>query len=160
MLKLGNSKCYASANGICFTSALFPANISLTKAECEQAKADGAAIETCYFENDYWAYAAKKCNSEGGRLPTIAEVAKIADYVYNTNGIGAKQNVSDLIMDTDKVAELGLNLSLGISNSFYIWASDESSLNGAYNRRFYANGTNFNDSYRSGNDKFAICVGD
>ncbi len=39
-------------------------------------------------------------------MPTMAQLADIANYVYNTSDIGAYDNVSPLTLDYDKAAEL------------------------------------------------------
>ena len=92
-------------------------------------------------------------------MPTMAQVAEIANYVYNTSGIGAKENVSNLTLDYDKVSELGFTVTQG--SYFYVWSGEEySSSYGAYGRYFNSAGTNWYYGYRSSSSRQAVCLGD
>ena len=116
LFKIGNS---------CFSEPFM--SEAITSAECEKI-ADlgyGNKKTSCrYYEKDYWAGAVKAC---GGTqyMPTMAHLAKIGDYVYNTSGIGAEQNIFDgLKLDSDKLAGLGLKL-VHLMGSYHVWSGDE-----------------------------------
>ena len=63
---------------------------SITKAECEQEKNKGYGISSCYYEDDYWAGAMKKCHDLGMHLPTPQTLANLAGAVYGRTDIGPK----------------------------------------------------------------------
>ena len=163
--KLG-SGCFAEINGICITTAPFKAS-AMTFEECTGYKAThtGTNIDTpaggeaaalgiskCYYEKDYWAGAVKACGGKSN-VPTMAQLAKIADYIYNTNGIGAKQDLTGLTFDTSKSAELGLN-----SSNVHLWSREESSPYLSYSRKFGANDTNKTNAYRYYTTRHTLCI--
>ena len=154
VLSLAGNSCAFEIDGTCYTAPFTPA--PLTKAECEQLKAD-LGIKECYWENDYWAGAVKACGGVS-KMPTMAQVADIANYVYNTSGIGAKQDVSNLTLDYAKVAELGFTASSG--SSFYVWSGEEFSYYNAYIRGFYPTNTYWNHYYRGDSGWQAVCIAD
>ena len=127
---LDGKNCAFEIDDICFTAPFYPEPI--TKAECEQLKGD-LGIKECYYDNDYWAGAVKACGGVS-KMPTMAQVADIANYVYNTSGIGAKTDKSGLTLDYDKVAELGFTASQG--SYFSIWPGEEYPDHYAYRRSF------------------------
>ena len=149
---LGKNSSYAEVNGVLFASAPFnPKALSLT--ECEQAKKDGAPINNCYYDNDYWAGAVKKCHDEGKRLPTQSELSKIASYIYNTEVTLGTTNGT---LDYDKAAQIGLKFIQG--TYFYIWSDEETSASRAYSRNFGPSNTNWYEAHRSLSDYQAICI--
>ena len=90
-------------------------------------------------------------------MPTIAQLADIANYVYNTSGIGS--NVYGLTLDTDKVAQLGF--SIDSTGYFYVW-SEEYSYNGA-SARYFAPTYTYSTPYgrvRNLSNYQAVCLGD
>ena len=153
VLSLGGSNCAFEINGTCFTAPFYPEPI--TKAECEQLKAD-LGIKACGYDNDYWAGAVKACGGVS-KMPTKAQLNDIANYVYNTSGISG--NKSGLTLDYDKVAELGFTASSG--SSFYVWSGEEYS-NGydAYYRHFNPTNTHWSSTSRGSSTPQAVCLGD
>ena len=151
--KLGRN-CAFELGGTCFGAPFRPT--SLTKAECEAEK-DSLGIKECYHEDDYWAGAVKACGGTG-KMPTMAQLAEIANYVYNTSGIGAP-SVNSLTRDNDKVAELGFTVT-GSYSSFYVWSGEEYSRGDAYYRTFGSTGTGWNGGYRRSFHTQAVCLGD
>ena len=148
--KLGRN-CAFELGGTCFGAPFTPT--PLTKAECEAEK-DSLGIKECYHENDYWAGAVKACGGVS-KMPTAAQIAEIANYVYNTSGIGAKENVYNLTLDRDKAAELGFTGPI-----FFVWSGEEYSSNNAYDRGFGSTSTSW-QSYSRGNRLLqAVCLGD
>ena len=138
----------------CFTAPFMPEPI--TRTECEELKGD-LGIKKCNYESDYWAGAVKACGGVS-KMPTMAQVADIANYVYNTSGIGAKENVYNLTLDYDKVAELGFTASQG--STFSVWSGEEYSINVAYGRGFGPTATDWHNGGRSDNGRQAFCLGD
>ena len=155
---LGNSNCAFEINGTCYTAPFIPT--PLTLAECEELKGD-LGIKECKYNNDYWAGAVKACGGVS-KMPTLVQLAEIANYVYNTSGIGAKEQVSNLTLDYDKVAELGFTVSS--ASSFSVWSGEEhrSVLNTyAHGRSFYPTLTSWaNTAYRYISSLQAVCLGD
>ena len=152
VLSLGGSNCAFEINGTCFTAPFFPEPI--TKAECEQLKGD-LGIKECYYDNDYWAGAVKACGGVS-KMPTMAQIADIANYVYNTSGIGATTQ-RDLTLDYDKVEELGFFPG----SYFYVWSGEEYGSGIGYGRRgFYSTSTSWSYTYRNNSNPQAVCIGD
>ncbi len=151
---LGNSSCAFELDDVCFTAPFKPDAMSL--ADCEAQKGD-LGIKECYYDGDYWAGAVKACGGVD-KMPTMAQVAKIADYVYNTSGIGAKENVSNLTLDYDKVTELGFSATQG--SAFYVWSGEEYSKTYAYRRHFIPTYTGYYDDSRRSSLIQAVCLGD
>ena len=101
---LGESNCVLQLDGFCFT-APFLANVPLTYDECIAHK-DEWQIEYCYnTDENYWGGVVKKCGG-AQNMPTFEHLAKLADYIYNTNGVGAEESIS-LEIDMYKVYEFG-----------------------------------------------------
>lgn len=151
---LNGKNCAFEINGTCFTAPFFPDPI--TKAECEQLK-DDLGIKECYDNNDYWAGAVKACGGVD-KMPTLTQLADIANYVYNTSGIGAIKEVTNLTLDYDKVAELGFTASQG--SAFYVWSENERTSFYTYIRTFAPTRTYRVDYYRKYSNTQAVCLGD
>ena len=156
VLSLGSS-CAFEINGTCFTAPFRPT--SLIYAECQEEVAKGElGIKACMYAADYWAGAVKACGGVS-KMPTMAQVADIANYVYNTSGIGAQTDKTGLTLDYDKVAELGFTAIPG--SSFYVWSGEEYSSYYAYTRGFGRTGTDwYSDSTRGGDYRQAVCIVD
>ena len=150
---LGGEKCAFELGGTCFGAPFTPTPI--TKAECEQLKGD-LGITNCPFDSDYWAGAVKACGGTS-KMPTLTHLADIANYVYNTSGIGAKEVVPNLTLDYDKVSELGFTVT---GSSFSVWSGEEYSSNYAYLRNFTSTITNWNINYHINSNLQAVCLGD
>ena len=150
--KLG-SGCFAEVNGVCL--AMQPqVPTPVTKAECEQLKAEGYGINACSSNNDYWAGAVKLCGGTD-KMASTAQLGKIAAYVYNKDSIGAKEDVSNVTFDSTKAAELGLP-----SPTFLLWAGEEYSAGSAYYRSFYSTNTYWGKYDRGSSARLAVCLGD
>jgi len=85
----------------------------------------------------------------------MAQLAEIANYVYNTSGIGAKQDVSSLTFDTTKATELGLP-----SPNFYLWSGEEDGSYDAYFSYFNSTATGWDYGCRDFSSPLAVCLGD
>ena len=154
VLSLAGSNCAFEIGGTCFTAPFFPK--ALTKAECEEEVEKGKlGIKACSSNTDRWAGAVKACGGIN-KMPTKAQLADIANYLYNTSGIGAEDMVN-LPRDDEKVAELGLTIH---PTGVELWSRDEKSGNVAYSRYFKSTTTYAGVSSRNLGVPQAICLGD
>ncbi len=150
--KLGRN-CAFELGGTCFGTPFYPEPI--TPSECEKIKGK-LGINACGYANDYWAGAVKACGGIS-KMPTPEQLADIANYVYNTSGIGAKETSGpNLTLDTEKASKLGITL---VGGYFYIWSNEESSNIYAYYRYFGPNMTPWNYSHRNDSSRQTICIG-
>ena len=136
--------------GICIANAPFiPA--SLTYDECIQRQNE-LGIKNCIAdEDDNWGGAVKKCKDAGKRLPTMAELGKIAAYIYNVPSIG-EQEFLEVTRDEDKVSLL---LGFQLATPFAFWSEQSTS-----SRMFDPAGTYFLSSLTRRSQLFAVCVSD
>ena len=90
------------------------------------------------------------------KLPTPAQVGEIADYLYNTSGIGTGYK-SGISLDMDKLAAMNMALT---SNVFYIWTNQEGSGGQkTATRDSYATNTSLSQTSKRNNSKvYAFCV--
>ena len=155
---LNGKNCAFELDGVCFT-APFKADEPLTKKECEEIADQGFGNKKEYCkETDYWAGAVKQCGGTD-KMPTMEHLAKIANYVYNTSNIGAMDNVENLKLDNDKVAELGFTLDAG--GRLFIWAGEEDVDYGARHRNFFDTSTSkYYWDLRTYNTLYAVCLAD
>ncbi len=129
---LGTGKCAFELGGLCFGSPFYPTPI--TYAECEAEK-DVLGIKDCYNGDDYWAGAVRTCGGINN-VPSMAQLAEIANYVFNISGVGALEERLDVTLDYDKVAELGFTVD---GNVFYVWSNEEITSENSYCRFFNKN---------------------
>ena len=166
VLSLGGIECAFEVNGTCYTNPALPS--PMTKAECEQAVAEGTlGIKACYYDNDYWAGAVKHC---GGvqNMPTPAQLAEIATDLYGDHGFSTSgyEYKDGLTMDKTKSyvsildAVYGDSVSGKPSGEFAIWSGQESAGYYAYERGFYSDNATANDNERNDNYVLAVCLGD
>ena len=146
--RLGNSGCFAEVGDICITMAPQEVAPHVWNA-CDQqgnstdpedlAFMSKYGIENCYSEPpehigyagiDGWAAAVEMCGG-ADKMASMADLAKIADYVYNTSGIGEIERVENLTLDEEKAAALGLP-----SGEFEIWSGELYGYANAYSRDF------------------------
>ncbi len=144
----------ATLNGVKIVStATVPT--PMTQADCETNKSK-YGINACPCDNDYWAGAMKACKDMGGRLPTEAELAKIASELYGVT-IGATESKDSVTLDESKIPT---SLS-GLGSSWYaLWSSSEHSANEAGYRGFDSWDTGRSSTTRNDSSVRAICVGD
>lgn len=149
---LGNSCAIELDGGKCFTAPFTPTPV--TKAECEQMKADGK-VNACYYEQDYWAGAVKQCGGKSN-MPTMSDLGKIASGIYKGNpSIGAKEDKSNLTYVPGTASSLGLP-----EPYFSLWSGEEhSNAYGAYTRGFDPTDSYWGYTYRSNSGFQAVCLG-
>mgnify|MGYP004452127135 CR=1 FL=1 len=150
---LGNN-CAFEVNGTCYTAPFTPK--PLTLAECEAQKSD-LGINGCRVEQDYWAGAVKACKKQGKKLPTLAQLGKLASQLYVGNPtIGATENKRDIQFDSNSSTAK----SLGLTPNFWVWSGEEHDSLHAYSRLFYPTFSSREDDYRGYSSTPAVCVGD
>ncbi len=127
---LGNN-CAVVVGGTCFTAPFKPT--PLTKAECEQAVAEGKlGIKYCHYNTDYWAGAVKQCGGVS-KMPTLAQLGELASQMYVGNpSIGATEYKTDIQYDPNS----SVSKALGLTPYFYLWSGEEISSSNAYGRTF------------------------
>ena len=102
--------------------------------------------------NDYWAGAAELCGGTS-KMANMADLGKIAAYVYNKDNIGANAYITDLTLYTAKASELGLP-----SSGFSIWSGEEDSEYDASLRLFNSTNTSHASYNRNNRNRLAVCV--
>ena len=150
--KLGTG-CTFEINKTCYNTPFIPTPI--TKDECNTLK-DELGIKDCSTKNDYWAGAVKAC---GGidKMPTMQQLAEIANFIYGTTHIEPTTSQYHLTIDDAKAASLGLQYTIG--SSFYIWSGIEESGEKAHRRFFNPTSSGAQTGNRSSN-RIAICIVD
>ena len=149
------SSCAFEVGGTCYTAPFTPK--PMTKAECEQAVAEGKlGIKYCYYEQDYWAGAVKQCGGVS-KMPTMAQLGELASQMYVGNpSIGAKQDKDNIQFDSNSSTAK----SLGLTPYFYLWSGEEYSSSGAYGRGFYTTYSFWYNYYRYSSYFQAVCLGE
>ncbi len=110
-------------------------------------------MTSTYGKNDYWAGAVEAC---GGvqNLPSMAQLAEMANYVYNTSGVQAKNDKYNVTMNTERATSLGFN-----SSRFSLWSKEEYAATGVYDRSFYSNYTLwYTNRRRDQSGEQAVCI--
>uniref|UniRef100_UPI00402694E3 hypothetical protein n=1 Tax=Candidatus Scatousia sp. TaxID=3085663 RepID=UPI00402694E3 len=149
---LGSSCAIELDGGKCFGAPFTPKPV--TKAECEQMKADGM-VSYCGYESDYWAGAVKQCGGKSN-MPTMADLGKMASAIYEGNPtIGAYNDVRNLTYKPGTATSLGLP-----EPSFYLWSGEENGSTTAYTRYFRPTNSYWHNSSRSFSNIQAVCLGD
>ena len=140
---------------MCFSAPFTPT--PMTKAECEQAVAEGKLeIKGCNYEQDYWAGAVKQCGGVS-KMPTGAQLGELASQMYVGNpSIGAYENKSGIQFDSNSSTAK----SLGLTPYFYLWSGEENSSIYAYGRTFGTTGSYWGSISRSYSDGQAVCLGE
>ena len=157
--KLG-SVCAFELGGTCFGTPFAPT--PLTVAECEAEK-NKLGIDYCLSDYNYWAGAVQQC---GGidKMASMAQLAEIANYVYNTTNIDAGTQITYLTLDYDRVAELGFSINETGTSLFTIWSRETKfGITGGYRiygRVFFKDNTGiyYNRTNGSSNDVQAVCI--
>ena len=153
VISLSGSNCAFEIGDTCYTAPFYPD--LLTKAECEAQK-DDLGIANCPYDNEAWAGAVKACGGVS-KMPTLEQLGEIANYIYNTSGIGAKTSKSGLTLDYDKLAELGFTATQG--SEFYVWSGEEYGIGNASARIFYPTSTGWDTAGRNSSRRQAVCIG-
>ena len=97
-------------------------------------------------EIDYWLASKMLCEKDGGRLPTMKELAEIASYMYQED-FEEYEDKYDLELKNELIP-------LG-----YYWSSREGSAAFAFIRSFGSSGSGYYDYYRY-YALYALCLGD
>ena len=145
------SSCAIEIGSLCLTAPFTPT--PMTKAECEAQKAN-LGINYCYYNDDYWAGAVKKCKEDGKRLPTQAELLEIAKVIYPNQTISSDGYTGDLSYTIGNATSIGFP-----EPYFYLWSGVEAGSERGYIRYFDTTysvfGYNFRDYHQN---SYAICM--
>ena len=149
------SSCAFEVGSTCYTAPFTPT--PMTKAECEQAVAEGKlGITSCFWDDDYWAGAVKQCGGVS-KMPTAAQLGELASQLYVGNpSIGAKENKDNIQYDPNSP----VSKALGLTPYFYLWAGEEYGNFSTHLRIFGPTGSNWTNGYRGSSDRQAVCLGD
>ena len=149
------SSCAFKVGSTCYTAPFTPK--PMTKAECEAAVAEGKlGITGCFWDNDYWAGAVKQCGGVS-KMPTMAQLGKLASQLYVGNPtIGAYRDKDNIQFDSNSSTAK----SLGLTPGFYLWSGEERSSNDADGRLFHTTHSGWSNHGRGYGDYVAVCLGD
>ena len=151
---LGNN-CAFEVGGTCYTAPFTPT--PMTKAECEQAVAEGKlGIKSCNYYTDYWAGAIKQCGGVS-KMPTAVQLAELVSQMYVGNpSIGAKETKFDIQYDPNSP----VSKALGGTPDFALWSGEELGSNSAYGRFFDTTYSHWGSNTRSTRSWQAVCLGE
>lgn len=151
---LGTGCAFIVGNTCYSTQPFKPSYIS--KEECEELREE-LGINACSYEKDYWAGAVKTCGGVSN-IPTLTQLAEMANLIYGKTDIGDRTNHTDLSRNDDLALSLGFKFNSG--ESLYIWASDfhHSISNRALVRIFAPSSTTFGNLIKEYNLPLAICI--
>ena len=161
VLSLGSSCAIELSDGTCFTA---PFKFDpITYNDCMTVKED-LGIKDCYNNpysisyTDNWAGAVKACGGVD-KLPSQAQLAALAEEIYETSINASAESVSGLNWNKEKVESMGFDTSAGY---FYIPSRDEVDAENAYKRYFNSTYTYWkNYPRRDGSTvNYALCIGD
>ena len=144
------SSCAFEVNGTCYTTPFTPT--PLTAQECNEQK-DKLGIKYCYFVQDYWAGAVKKCKMDGMRLPTHAELDEIAKALYPNQTIKSTGETKNLTYTVGTATSLGLP-----ELSILLWSSEERDEHFARLREYYPTWSEWASYVRNLSSATALCV--
>ena len=162
---------------------------AISKADCQKEISKGYGITGCYYDNDYWAGAMKKCHDIGMHLPSSQTLANIANAVYGRTDIGVRTSImrddysSSTYTSTGNCEDyyrangsyrltegnvictgngaIPIPTSSAISSlTGYFWAAEEVSSTVAYRRSVNTDGSSW-ARYGRYNDYYVpLCLGD
>ena len=163
--KLG-SGCFAEINGICIAMQPQVPTPHIWNACNENGRTTdqedlsymekygiSKCMKTSYTSSDYWAGAAELCGGVD-KMASMAQLAEIANYIYNTTIIGAYDyfGQGQLTMDPNKALEFGL------SSGATLWSNEERSQEGAYSRDIRSRATDWGNYARTNSTLLAVCI--
>lgn len=149
---LGDVKCAFELNGACFGQP-FLISTPMTPSECAE-EGSSLGISTCINRNDYWAGAVKKCGGVS-KMASAANLAAIANYVYEIDSITSNTNKAALELNTKLAGELGL---AGVN--YNVWSNEMGESGKAKSRLFTDASTEYIQAPRSNSNYQAICLVD
>lgn len=158
VVSLGSKNCVVEIGNTCYSTISFPTALSYE--DCE-ARKDELGITHCRAEHpDRWAGAVAAC---GGLkyMPSPEQLTDLANYLYNVNNIKPNANNSNLTLDYDKVAKLGINIKSG--GYFHLWTNEEmdgtTCLGTSCTRSFWADSYTSRAGHHGNTDRRFVCVG-
>ena len=159
--KLGKD-CFAKIGSLCLASSPFAVPEPMTNEECTLTKSK-LGISWCNMSSSgtsYWAAAVKACGGVS-KMPNSAQLAEIANFVYDTNIIGA--NTSNGIDYDDEFISYNYSKAsaLGLPNpEFTLWSSDNINSTARKHRMFSDYFTESSMSNHSDSSVLVLCLGD
>ncbi len=111
--------------GYCITQILGPDTgySPMTKAECEQARANGEyKITECSYDYNYWLGAVRVCKG-WDKMPTQQELATLAKYIYDTENINSGGHTYNIVRNNEK-AQPFIAVTSSDNGYFYILSDD------------------------------------
>ena len=151
--KLGGETCAFEIGSTCYGVPFMPTYI--TREECNELKSS-LGINGCSTSNDYWAGAVKTCGGVD-KMPTMAQIAEIANYIYGVTNISANSYTYDIYRNDTKVTSLGFTLNE--NNIFHVWSNEEVSSMYADFRTFHRTSNIVGGSFgRGATIQHAICI--
>ncbi|MFI3301449.1 MAG: hypothetical protein R3Y28_08550, partial [Candidatus Gastranaerophilales bacterium] len=86
---------------------------------------------------NYWAGALKACDDADKRLPTLSELAYLAQYLYDLDYTpGDTAGVSDIVFNETKMNELSMTFKGSGVGTYRYWSNQSSGDVTAYHRYF------------------------
>ena len=171
--QLGDATCAFEINGTCYSAPFVavPHTWNACSSDGHSTDPEDVAFMQQYGltycmtsdegVQDYWAGAVKACGGVN-KMPTLSQVADIANYLYGRSDIGAQTDIANLSIDDNKVNSLGLN-SENTNSEFIIWTSEINPAipeNTIYTRIFTPTETYWNEWYaRCATGIYAVCIG-
>ena len=156
--QLGRAACAFEVNGTCYGAPFIPTPVMPD--ECDEFYSEFGVPCRAVQEDeeepipDYWGGAVKACGGNS-KLPTAAQLAEIANYLYETNEITSDSYNGDIELNLEKAANLGFNTD----DWFIIWGNGESqSVYGALHRSFGPDTTNSFYTGRDNSRGYAVCI--
>ena len=159
--------CLFEIGGTCYTTTPFPAEAHVWNAcntngsstnpdDVAFMKAYGInyCLSPSYGSNDYWAGAVKACGGVS-KMPTLNQLAELANYAYDRNDIGAKTDKENISRKDAKLASLGFTFPQDAE--YYIWSGQEYSTYRSFVRGFSPTKTIWAYSRYKGMH-YAICI--
>ena len=155
--QLGRAACAFEISGTCYGAPFIPTPVMPD--ECVEFQSQFGVSCMAWNDDeepgpDYWGGAIRACGGKS-KLPTAAQLAEIANYLYDTDEIAADGYYDNLNLNIERAASLGFNTD----GWFYIWGSGEyESSFSAFHRTFGHNDSNSGSTGRDRDNAYAICI--
>ncbi len=146
---------------------VFASTTSVTKEKCLEmaASEDYPEITLCNDENDYWVGAMKQCKEQGKRLPTLQELAYIAQTLYGESGFEGftdPSNNSNLQLVQTALWEIllsaGVSYGSGQDSDVTFWSNYQIDDSGVGGRLFMQNHCRVGRAPRNYSNIKAFCL--
>lgn len=152
------NNCALKIGSTCYGTVFKPSY--LTYEECEAQK-DSLGIKNCCPDEichgkDYWAGAVAHCGHIS-KLPSREQLGEVANFVFNTTGLGPDVAANNLNLNVSRAEFLGFKL---VDDAyFYIWAGKEHNAQCAYRENIDKTSAHGNIVSRYGSNGSTMCLG-